>query len=265
VHEVQYEVRDVLIRSRFIQAVSTEARLDITLNDFRRLLTYFQVMPSLIDFISVFAIKNREPPDLRFSGFHERVYLHQGLTPVTIEVDYLGLSGRNYQLCYNLKSMANKSEEYGDLERLKRENWEWSSRQMVIHHQFDVLKGTTLWILTMARSELQERVEKLIGPNSRRGDRDFTSAESSFCASLAVHILLAQAASEGWRGHLRWLEQVLEKKASLMNTDGVKAIHKVRPPLTSLVIIHRLTKPCLWATTTPIPLSSSSYKRKKTR
>jgi len=190
-----------------------QARLDITLENARRVFTYFQVMPSYVEFVSVFAVKEGEQyeaSDLRFSGFRETVYLSPSARQ--LRLDYLGLGGRGYQLCYNLKCVANKSLEEKRLSRLPRDKWKWSNRQMAFHHQFDTDRGTSLWILTAARDDLQQRVQKLVGPSGRAKDRDYSSAESSFVASLSAHLLLAQAASEDWRGHLRWLEQVLEEK-----------------------------------------------------
>ncbi|KAK3325923.1 hypothetical protein B0H66DRAFT_600057 [Apodospora peruviana] len=100
-----------------------------------------------------------------------------------------------------------------------RESWRWSIRQAVFHHQFDVEQGTTLWILTSARNVLQRRIEQLTGQTNSNGtqspmtqqlvgiaqgaakedkdadlleaepsDRDFSTPEASFRASLSVHL-----------------------------------------------------------------------------
>jgi hypothetical protein len=174
------------------------------------ILTYFQVMPSYVDFMSVFTTKvgeQIEPSDLRFSGFKRRVMVNPlPPAPQGLCLPQLGRSGRGFQICYNLKCVFLKKSSG------PRTRWQWSPRQAAFHHQFDVDPGTTLWIMTAARDELQQRVEELIGESGEKSDRSFNSAEKSFISSLAVHAMLAQWASEDWRGYIRWLEQVLEEK-----------------------------------------------------
>src|SRR5689334_11632752 len=98
-----------------------------------KILTYFQVMPSYIEFMSVFTVvfgHQVEAVELRFSGFRERVLLSHSARGLNLEE--LALSGRNYQLCYNIKCVARK------YPHSKKENWLWSARQASIHHQFDM-------------------------------------------------------------------------------------------------------------------------------
>lgn len=224
-----------------MQGKSGQSKLNISLAHAKRIFTYFQVMPSYVDFVSVFSARRTDEfdvSDIRFSSFRERVRLApdaQGL-----DLPHLGVSGRGYQLSYNLKGIVNKSKESPKWSAgIHQTKWDWSTRQAVFHHQFDMGHGTTLWILTSARKYLQERVQKLVGqsgtvqsralqqagngiqpktPNddeeveARMEDRTFSTVEESFVASLSVHLLLAQYASEDWRGYLRWLEQMLESK-----------------------------------------------------
>lgn len=159
--------------------------------------------------MSVFTVVFRdqvEAVELRFSGFRERVLLSRPTRG--LQLGELALSGRNYQLCYNIKCVARKHP------HPKKENWLWSARQASIHHQFDVTEGTSLWIMTAARSELQKRVDNLTGAEGRAEDKCFSTPAKSFIASLSVHLLLAQWGTEDWRGYIRWLEQVLEEKVS---------------------------------------------------
>ena len=218
----------------FLQGDSGQSKLDISLTHAKRIFTYFQVMPSYVDFVSVFTAKRTEEvdvSDIRFSSFRERVRLGPGAQG--LDLPHLGLSGRGYQLSYNLKNIANKSRDDPRWAAgIPQHKWKWSTRQAVFHHQFDMAHGTTLWILTSARETLQERVENLVDQSStalpsgarpravnkneevesRIEDRTFSTVEDCFVASLSVHLLLAQYSSEDWRGYLRWLEQMLESK-----------------------------------------------------
>ena len=86
----------------FVYSNHSRTLLNITRTMLARILSYHQVMPGYLDFISVFGIQSR-PRDLRFSGFHEQTMLSNSRQG-QMELD-LGRSGRQYQLCYNLKTV----------------------------------------------------------------------------------------------------------------------------------------------------------------
>ncbi|KAH8761157.1 hypothetical protein F5883DRAFT_129435 [Diaporthe sp. PMI_573] len=199
-------------------------------------------MPSYIDFVSAFCKKRQDDEDvsdLRFSSFRESIRL----SPIAcgLNLPHLALSGRGFQLSYNLKSVTNKSKEKTSWPAViqSKEKWDWSVRQAVFHHQFDMKEGSSLWIITSARDYLQKRVQRLTGQTERRppitsqanisedetelqsrpADRNYTTAADSFIASLSIHLMLAQYASEDWRGYVRWLEQMLEKKTKAALID----------------------------------------------
>jgi hypothetical protein len=182
----------------FIWAGDSRDPLKITLNMLLRTLTYHQVMANYLDFISVFGSQS-EPRDLRFSGFRENVSLSPALGPTNIED--LGRSGQQYQLCYNLKGVSSTM-----LANKKR----WSIRQAAIHHQFDVVFGTTLWIITKGNRDLKDRIEDMTSPNGKAEDQSFGSPEQSFRSSLSVHLLLCNWSTEEWCWYIQWLEAEIE-------------------------------------------------------
>ena len=167
---------------------------------FLRILTYHQVIPSYLDFIAVFGSQS-EPQDLRFSGFREQVSLTT--PPRAPEIRSLGRSGRQYQLCYNLKGVGKSIDKKS-----------WSIRQVAFHLQFDVEEGTTLWITTKGDLELKQRVEDMTGPQGRPEDGTFDTPAQCFRSSLAVHLLQFNWSTEWWRWYIQWLEEVLEEEVS---------------------------------------------------
>jgi hypothetical protein len=172
-----------------------------------RILSYHQVMAGYLDFISVFGLQS-EPRDLRFSGFREQIQLSSSaLWPAVLN---LGRSGRQYQLCYNLKSVSCKPGQTACLEEK-----EWSIRQAAFHHQFDVVKGTTLWIVTQGRHEIMDRIKNLTGKNGRPEDRACGTVEECFRSVLAVHLLFANWSVEEWRWYIQWLEKVIDRQVSI--------------------------------------------------
>ena len=171
------------------------------------LMTYHQVMPAYLDFILVFGAQS-EPRDLRFSGFREQTMISSHTRG--LQIPRLGRSGRQYQLCYNLKSVALKTEDPEDLALN-----EWSIRQAAFHHQFDVEEGTSLWIVTKGNEDLLERFTELTGKGGRPEDKSFGTAGQCFRSSLATHLLFCHWSTEDWRFHILWVETVIENATAM--------------------------------------------------
>lgn len=163
-------------------------------------------MPSYLDFISVFGSQS-EPRDLRFSSFRERILLAS--PPRGPAIPSLGRSGRQFQLCYNLKAVACISST-----NTNTKNKEWSIRQAAFHHQFDVEEGTTLWMVTKGDREIKLRVQDMTGKDGRSEDRAFGTPEECLKSSVAVHLLYCHWSTEEWRWYIQWLEEVIDQEVS---------------------------------------------------
>jgi hypothetical protein len=171
-----------------------------------RILSYHQVMPSYIDFLCVFGSQD-EPRDLRFSSFREQTLISKPARGPAVEV--LGRSGRQFQLCYNLKA-ANCTSPANTKIQAKQ----WSIRQAAIHHQFDIETGTTLWIVTKGDKEIKDRIEDLNGPDGRPEDTDFSTPEESFKRTLGAHMVYCHWSVEEWRSYIQWLEEYIDREVS---------------------------------------------------
>jgi hypothetical protein len=181
------------------------------------ILTFHQVMPSYLDFVSVFGVQ-LEARGLRFSGFREQTTLTE---PSTREIPDLGRSGLGYQMCYNLKAVVDKSAVDTPLQ-----NKDWTIRQAAIHHQFDTQTGRTLWITTNGRlADLLEPVKDLTSDEDRKEDWSYNTVEECFKSSLSIHIMYCHWSTSEWRAYVGWLEEIIEKEVS-------KPIHYSREMLT---------------------------------
>ena len=167
-------------------------------------------MPSYLDFISAFGAQS-EARGLRFNAFREQICLSD--PPRAPQIVDLGRSGRQYQISYNLKGVACLSD-YGTAENLRQ----WSIRQAAFHHQFDVVYGTTLWIVTKGDLEIKDRVQAMTGDSGHPEDKNFETLEDSFRSSLAAHLLYGQWSLEEWRWYIEWLEDRVEQ---VVSSDGV--------------------------------------------
>ncbi|KAI3334836.1 hypothetical protein F4824DRAFT_168977 [Ustulina deusta] len=134
---------DPQCRFIYLSGETSLSVLNITRPIFTRILSFHQVMPAYLEFVMAFG-RQDGPKDLRFSGFKKQVSLASSARLPGIS--NLGRSGQQYQLCYNLKHIAIESE--GGFSMM---------RQAAIHHQFDVVTGKTLWLVTAGRRSLQER------------------------------------------------------------------------------------------------------------
>lgn len=171
-----------------------------------RILSYYQVMPGYLDFLLLFGV-HKHSREKRFSGFREQIQLLPG---GSLRVDSLGRSGCQFQLCYNLKTVARWTEPG----QLMPSEDHWSIRQGAFHHQFDLEKGTSLWMIARSGLDIKQRIEDLTGKDGRIEDREFSTPNQCLKSSLAVHLLLCHWASENWRVYFQWLEDTIEDEVS---------------------------------------------------
>lgn len=181
--------------------------MKISRRSLTEILTFHQVLPAYLDFLLVFGAQS-DPKDLRFSGFREQTAIKK--TPRTCNIPELGRSGRHFKLCYNLKGVTLKKE---NTENIKLS--EWSIRQAAVYHQFDVVFGTTLWIVAKGRDDILERYKELTSSQGRPEDRTFDSPEDCFRSSLAAHLLYCHWATEDWRWYVRWLEEIVDAEVRM--------------------------------------------------
>ncbi|KAL5371663.1 hypothetical protein DPSP01_014099 [Paraphaeosphaeria sporulosa] len=223
--------RDPKCRFIFLYAKLSSKPLRVTPRILKRLLTYHQIMPAFIDFIAVFAHPPRQK-EIGFSGFFDQTTLSYRPTtsnaaqqsstgalptantaqPLTQAVKVprgptitaLGRSGRQYQMCYNLKRVARIDDKSSN----KFTDQDWSIQQSQFHHQFDVEQGTTLWMNAKGRlKDYRDKVLELTG--SAKGipeELTFDTTENCFRSSLIVHLMNCHWATGDWRGYLNHLE-----------------------------------------------------------
>ena len=170
-----------------------------------RILTYYQVMPNYLDFLFLFG-SHQHSREVGFISFRaELMFNNQNL-----RVDGLGRSGKHFQLCYNLKTIAKQMNSVHSA----TDDCQWSIRQGAINHQFDIREGTALWIITRAGLDIKQRIESMTGKYGRDEERSFEAPGLCFRSSLAVHLLLCHWASENWRSYLQWLEDCIANEVS---------------------------------------------------
>ena len=164
-----------------------------------RLLSYHQVMPGYLDFLHGFGAQDNARGKF-FTGFYQQTILGEDSQLPQMS----DRSWRQYQLCYNLRGVTSKPTTDGRLE--------WSVRQAAFHHQFDVVNGTTVWIVTKGRKDLLGRYDGLT-KDSRKSS--FETPQACFRTTLDVHHMFCRWAAENWRQYNGHLEDELNSDVSL--------------------------------------------------
>lgn len=233
---VQADVRDLLSIQRavltsslsFIQAPNSRDKLNITREMLAFVLTYHQIMPDFLDFIFSFGKrKQARAQDFHFTAFRQRTRLHKN--PQGLQIRELGWSGRDFQMCYNLKAV-----EYSSSQPQRP----WSIRHCAVSHSFDVETGRTTWVMVKGNKLMQQR---LVQATSHRGLPElhkFGTVHEAFTASLSVHQMLCNWLAEDWRWYINFLEEKYQdiSRRTIANEISV-------PPLSPHMRIDDIPKP----------------------
>lgn len=162
------------------------------------LFTYHQVMPDFVDFLFPFGKQSRAQ-DFHFTAFRQRTRLWK--TVQGLRIRELGWSGRDIQICYNLKSVEPSP---------SQSDRPWSIRHCAIHHSFDVETGRVTWIMIKGNKLMQQRLAKATSHCGLAELRDFTTVDRAFAATLVVHQILCGWLTENWRWYINYLEDKFE-------------------------------------------------------
>ncbi|KAF2095019.1 hypothetical protein NA57DRAFT_79509 [Rhizodiscina lignyota] len=177
----------------YIYGDSSRTRLKITRSMLAQIFTYHQVMPDYLDFIFAFGFSGSSRL-LKFSSFREHTSLR--VPQPGSAIPQLGRSGRQFQLCYNLK---------GTWQMGVPDDVVWMAQEAAFYHQFDVLSGNMLWIVTKGRLDLHSRIKDWTNVSENPDNRAFGTVEDCFRSSLSTQLLFSHWSTEGWRNHIEWL------------------------------------------------------------
>lgn len=207
---VTFTKKDPKCRFIFLHGNTSRAPLNVTRIMMLELLSFHQVMPGYLDLLFLFG-ESSGPNDFRLSAFREQSSLD--VAAVNPKLESLGRSGRQYELCYNLKTVDDKNSDPCEPN--------WSIRQAALYHKLDMQYGNSAWIITKGNLELKERVQELTGENGKDEDKLFNTVEDCLRSSLAVHAMMVHWASDSWRWHLQWLDERIEAETQVV-VDGTR-------------------------------------------
>jgi hypothetical protein len=168
----------------------------------RRLLSFHQIMPNILDFISVFGVQAK-PRHIQFSSFREQNLVSRRVDE--LEIPHLARSGRQYQICYNLKSVI-----------FDAEFKQWNVAQAAAYHQFDCQTARTLWIFVQGEWDMRDRISSMTQDSWKPGDHglNFQNGPDCFMSTIQIHLSFCEWAMESWTEHLAQIEDHVETLVS---------------------------------------------------
>lgn len=160
--------------------------------------TYLQIMPEFLDLLMIFEKQSR-PQHFHRSFFQHRTRLSDNgfkKSSRGLAVPDLGWSGRDLQLCYNLKCA----------ERSSQGDWPWSIRDCVVDHSFDVEFVRITWVIFKGDSLIQDRIQSATTDPNTAEMSSFQTPGEAFASTLMTHLLLIEWASENWDQYCVFVE-----------------------------------------------------------
>ena len=155
-------------------------------------------MPDFLDFVFPFG-KQQYAQDFHFSGFRHDTRLSR--CQPNLSIPELGWSGRDLQLCYNLKSVEPSK---------SQSKWPWSIRQSAVYHAFDIGSSRATWIVMKGDQLMKNRIKSATGTRGLPEVSSFETVDRAFASTLATHMLLCDWSSEHWRWYINFLEEELQ-------------------------------------------------------
>ncbi|KAI0900158.1 hypothetical protein F4806DRAFT_280206 [Annulohypoxylon nitens] len=213
-----------LWRMVFIESSTSRGPLGCSKEQLTYLLTYYQVMPSFLDFVLSFSV--RESPVAHASFRHEN-YLEKNSQELALPE--LKRSGIQIQHAFNLLSIERTS--YAD------EKNQWPLRQVAMYHSFDVTNGRSLWIILKGNKLMARRIRSATENHRHLKAAEIKSPETSFVGGLQVHMMTMEWCSENWAEYIDYLEAEVasisvEGKAApverMTSTAEIQSMHAPR-------------------------------------
>jgi hypothetical protein len=161
--------------------------------------TYHQVMPAFADFLFPFG-RQQYAQDFHFSGFCHTTRLAVGQRG--LKLPEIGRSGRDIQMCYNLKSVEPSK---------SQPQWPWSVRHTAVYHSFDVESGNSFWVFVKGDQLMKKRIEAATRTDGSEALTSFSSLGACFASALAAHLVVFDWCRENWRWYINFLENGLQK------------------------------------------------------
>ncbi|KAM0233367.1 hypothetical protein ACHAPO_007061 [Fusarium lateritium] len=182
--------RDPISRFVFIQAEHSRAPLNCSRDTFSYILSYHQVPPNFIDFVSAFGFTHY-PTDYYMTGFDFDDNLGVKDSSKLVKISHLGRSGREHRMQYLLRSVESDVAFDGSTK--------WNIRQTAVYHSFDLIEGKALWINLKANSLLEDMIKEATADSAIIDSAAMGDLAESFSSTLTIHLVFIEWCDRNWR------------------------------------------------------------------
>ncbi|KAK8062151.1 hypothetical protein PG997_014248 [Apiospora hydei] len=163
---------------------------------FTYLFSYLQIPESSLDYIFTFG-RTSEAKDICLTGFQADDTL--SMPPSRrIGISSLGRSGSEIRMSYLLR-IVEKSES-------PTLSSQWTVRQLVVYHSFDVINGRALWMTVKGNEDTKEHVHTAFRGDEEMRPNSSLGTPANFRATLPMQLLLLESCEENVRWHLNDVE-----------------------------------------------------------
>ncbi|KAI1460310.1 hypothetical protein F4805DRAFT_417185 [Annulohypoxylon moriforme] len=229
-----------LWRMVFIESASSRGALKCSKEQLTYLLTYYQVMPSFLDFVLNFSIRGGP---VAHASFRHESYLEKNSPELALPA--LNRSGIQIQHAFNLLSVERA--------RDPEEKNQWPLRQVALYHSFDVTNGRSLWIILKGNQLMARRIFNATKNHRHLKAAEITSPETSFIAGLQVQMMMIEWCSESWAEYI----DHLEAEVAQTSDEGKAApVEKMTSP-TEIELMHSPRTTNTWGSQAGSSLATS--------
>ncbi|KAI1267594.1 hypothetical protein F5Y18DRAFT_415728 [Xylariaceae sp. FL1019] len=184
----------------FLQSPTSRDPLGCTQQQLARLLTHHQVMPSFLDF--VLAFKMRQAP-VSHAVFRRENYLESNVPELNLPERLR--SGLQIQHAFSLLSVERTN--------IPDEQNKWPLRQTALYHSFDVVTGQSLFAVLKGGINIASRVKDEVNNHRDLQPLALDSLEGSFIATLQIQLIILEWCSENWAEYVDDFEEKAKEKS----------------------------------------------------
>ena len=228
---------------RFVQAGDSRAPLSCSRESFSYTLTFHQVAPSFLDYVSSFG-DTKDPLDFSMTAFQAEDSLGAAEED-RLNIPRIGRSGYEIRHSYILRSVESSDDDDDDEDDDDDDDvdkngggggeekpWPWRIRQTAVYHCFDVATGRAFWLTIKANDMMKKRITEAASTLPPLRASLLGDHRRGFAASLATHLIFLEWTDENWRQCINDIEGELRKilvKAKTARIDREPHFDAIKP------------------------------------
>ncbi|KAI8623409.1 hypothetical protein F5Y19DRAFT_468532 [Xylariaceae sp. FL1651] len=192
---------DPIWRFVFLQSPTSLDPLGCTQQQLSILLTHHQVMPTFLDFVMAFKIRQRP---VAYAFFRRENYLDADSPKFNLPKRRR--SGLQIQHAFNLLSVEKTT--------IPSEQNQWPLRQTALYHSFDIVSGQALFIVLKGNTNIAKRIKDEVTNHRDLQPSSLANTERSFIGALQAQLIVLEWCGESWAEYVDYFEDKAKAKST---------------------------------------------------